>query len=287
MLLVEPELQAPAPAHQRVNGAASVEFGAREDGSRLVDLYQRAPCRILFPDVDDGEPPQAVLLTTSGGLTGGDRLQVELRVGAHAQATLTTQAAEKIYRAVPGGGDVDIATHVTVGAGGYAEWLAQETILFDHARLRRHFVADLEGDACLLATESVVLGRSAMDESLRTGFVHDAWRIRRDGRLVFADALHLDGDIAVLRDLPFGFGAARACGTVLLAAPAAAALLARVRAALGDSNVAHATTSEGLLIVRVLAPSAAALRDAVLAAAGALRHALRGLAPRLPQVWHC
>ena len=287
MLLVEPELQAPAAAHQRVNGAARIEFGARRQSSHLVDLYQRAPCRVLFPDVEDGEPPQAVLLTTSGGLTGGDRLRVELRVGAHAQATLTTQAAEKIYRALPGGGDVEIATHVMVGPGGYAEWFAQETILFDRARLRRHFVADLEGDACLLATESIVLGRSAMDESLRSGFVHDAWRIRRDGRLAFADALHLDGDIAALRDLPFGFGAARACGTVLLAAPAAASLLEQVRTALGESRIAHATTREGLLIVRVLAPSAAALRAAILVAAGALRQALRGLAPRLPQVWHC
>jgi len=288
MSLAEPALQAPAFTHQRVDGAARVEFNAVSGTSRLADLYQRAPCRLLFPNVESTEPPQAVLLTTSGGLTGGDRLDVALRVGPNARATLTTQAAEKIYRALPGGGDVDIAVKIDVADGAYAEWLAQETIVFDGARLRREFVADLSAGAALLATESIVFGRSAMNETLRTGFVRDRWRIRRDGRLIFADALHLDGDIAALRASPFAFGDATACGTLIYSAHEAPRMLDDVRAwSSAHRLVAHATTRDSLLIVRFLAAQASDLRAAVISIAGRIRHKAFGLAQKLPQVWHC
>ena len=286
MLLTEPALQ--GPAQQRANGAARIEFAAKHGVTRLVDLYQRAPCRVLFPNVDADEPAQAVLLTTSGGLTGGDSLQVDFALGARACATLTTQAAEKLYRALPHEGHAAIGVRMDIDEGAYAEYLAQETILFDGARLRREFHADVAADARLLALESLVFGRSAMREDFRHGFVHDAWRIRRNGRLVFADALRLGGDIAALRAAPFGFGHARACGTLLYVAPDAHALLDAMRAAIIDhAHIAHATTREGVLSVRFLAEDAAALRRATIAAAGAVRHLAMNLSRRLPQVWYC
>jgi len=295
MLLAEPALLPPVfahqvPAHQRVDGATRIEFSAAGGKTRLADLYQRAPCRVLFPDTDPDEPAQAVLLTTSGGLTGGDRLQVHFAAQAGARATLTSQAAEKIYRALPGDEPARIDVRIAAGADAYVEYLAQETILFDGACLRRHFDADFAPGARLLATESLVLGRQAMGESLRNGFIHDAWRIRRGGRLIFADALHLDGDIAGLRAAPFGFGAATACATLIYAADDAPALLTPVRVRLGEADVSaivHATTREHLLILRLLADDAAQLRRALVRAAGIVRSLAAGLSERLPQVWYC
>jgi len=295
MLLAEPALLPPVSvrqvgAHQRVDGATRIEFSETSGKTRLADLYQRAPCRVLFPDTDAGEPAQAVLLTTSGGLTGGDRLRVDFIAHAGACATLTSQAAEKIYRALPGDEPARIEVRIAAGAGAHVEYLAQETILFDDARLRRQLDADLASGARLLATESVVLGRRAMGESLRSGFIHDAWRIRRDGRLIFADALHLDGDIAALRAAPFGFGAATACATLIYAADDAPALLAPIRTRLGEADVsaiAHATTREHLLILRLLAADAALLRRALVRAVGIVRSLAAGLSERLPQVWYC
>lgn len=289
MLLAEPAL-VPVAAQQRVDGAVRIEFSERSGKTRLADLYQRAPCRALFPDVDTDEPAQAVLLTTSGGLTGGDRLDLDFVVGANAHATLTSQAAEKIYRALPDADPARIGVHVAADAGSYIEYLAQETILFDGARLHRRFDADLAPGARLLAVESLVFGRGAMGERYARGFVHDAWRIRRGGRLIFADALRLDGDIAALRTAPFGFGDASACATLIYAADDAAALLEPIRARLGAGNaapIAHATTREHLLILRILADDAAALRGAVVHAAGAIRALAAGLPERLPKVWYC
>jgi len=105
---VNASVRSVAKVHQRVDGEARIAFRRRADGVvALADLYQRAPCRVLFPTTEAGEPVQAVLLTTSGGLTGGDRTRVSVSVEPGARATITTQAAEKIYRALPDTGDVD------------------------------------------------------------------------------------------------------------------------------------------------------------------------------------
>jgi urease accessory protein len=278
-----------AVRHQRADGAAIVSIGCDRTGaSRLRDLYQRAPCRILFPDVEPGEPLQAVLLTTTGGLTGGDRTSVEFHVGANARATLTTQAAEKLYRALPGTPPVECAVSLTAGTNSWCEWLAQETILFNGAQMRRSFCADLAPGSRMLAVESIVFGRQAMGEDLRTGLLHDSWRIRCAGRLAWADTTRLEGDIAGLRRAPFGFGAAVACATMVFAARDAGELLEPVRALLEDAaEESGVTLLDGLLIIRLLDSDALRLRSRVVRLAGIIRHQAAGISRALPRVWHC
>jgi urease accessory protein len=131
---------------------------------------------------------------------------------------VTTQAAEKLYRVLPEDPDIAVETRLAVGAGGRCEWLGQEAILFQGTRLRRRLEAD-DGDGALLAVETLVLGRGAMGEAFTQGLVHDAWHIRRDGRLIWADALHFHGDGAgegtLSPELPHGLGQARALATML------------------------------------------------------------------------
>src|SRR5260370_41983516 len=103
---------------QRASGECRVAFDLRDGQTRLGDLYQRDPCRVLFPKPELGEPPQAVLLTTSGGVTDGDSLKMAIEIGPSAVAVATTQAAEKIYRAAKGGGHC--AMHVAGPVGGAA-----------------------------------------------------------------------------------------------------------------------------------------------------------------------
>jgi urease accessory protein len=273
---------------QRVDGAARIAFRAGDGESRLSDLYQRAPCRFLFPHVEFDEPRQAVLLTTSGGLTGGDRLSVDIHAGEGSCITVTTQAAEKLYKAADGDEDARVDIRYRVDANAWAEWLAQETILFNRSRLRRCFTADLAPSARLLALESVVFGRKAMNERFERGLLHDAWRIRRNGRLLWADALHLQGDVATQRGRPFGFGKASATATLLYAGDDAANYLDAVRRLIEpDADLAAATCLEGLLIVRFLSSDATRLRPVLMRVAGGLRHLATGLRQHLPRVWSC
>ena len=278
-----------AAAHQRVDGEARIAFRRRADGViALADLYQRAPCRVLFPTTEAGEPVQAVLLTTSGGLTGGDRTRVSVSVEPGARATVTTQAAEKIYRALPDTGDAVVQVEMQVGDGAWAEWLAQETIVFEGSRLRRLFAADVAATGRLLAVESIVFGRTAMGEFFNSGMLHDAWRISRAGRLIWADALHLDGDIQRLRAMPFGFGTSAACSTILYAGADAPQQLVEALRLLRDCALpCGATTLDGIMLVRIMADDASELRAAVMELIAGIRQAAASLPARLPRVWHC
>jgi len=274
---------------QRVDGAARIRFVTAPGGRTVLgDLFQRAPCRALFPCSERGDLTQAVLLTTSGGLTGGDRIQVAVELDADTRATVTTQAAEKIYRPLPTDEPASIQVSFTAGAGSWGEWLGQETILFAGARVRRRFEAEVASTGRLLAVESVVLGRIAMGERFEHGFLHDAWRIRRDKRLIWADALQLDGNIAHTCAAPFGFGTGVASATVVYVGTDANRYLDDVRRVLVDHRrTGTATAFDGLLIVRLIASDVAQLRAAVISVAGEIRSRAAGLPPRLPQVWYC
>jgi urease accessory protein len=278
-----------AIAHQRVDGEARIAFRRRADGATvLADLFQRAPCRVLFPTSEAGEPVQSVLLTTSGGLTGGDRTRVAASIGTGAQATITTQAAEKIYRALPNSGDAVVQVEMRVEDGAWSEWLAQETIVFEDSRLRRLFKADVAATGRLLAVESIVFGRTAMGECFNNGMLHDAWRISRGGRLVWADALHLDGPVGRLRAAPFGFGACVACATVLYVGADAPQQLGEARRLLSQCALpCGATSLDGIMLVRIMADEASELRAAVMMLIAGIRQAAASLPARLPRVWHC
>jgi urease accessory protein len=146
---------------------------------------------------------------------------------------------------------------VTVGENARCEWLPQETILFEGARLSRRLDIALAPGARLLAAEMLVFGRAARGERFRHGSLHDAWRIRRDGRLIWADALNLAEPAAAL-DRRFVLDGAGAMATLLLAAPDAAEHRAAARdlAACGARH-GHCYAAPGS--VRASGPSAKAL----------------------------
>ncbi|WP_229736448.1 urease accessory protein UreD [Novosphingobium endophyticum] len=267
------------PRHQRVDGAARVAFGP----AGLSDLYQKAPCRLLFPDIETGDFPQAVSITTSGGLTGGDRVVLDISIEPGACATVSTQAAEKLYRVLPDDPAIHIETRINIAEGGRCEWLAQEAILFDRSQVRRHLHAHLAADARLLAVETIVFGRAAMGEVYAEGLIHDEWRIWRSDELIWADALHIDGKFAEIAAQPFCLGPARALATMVYAGADAADHLPLAR----EMSDGCATCFGELLLVRLIDADSRLLRSRVMRAASALRAATLGLPDRLPAVWYC
>lgn len=282
-VVISPSERAPAA----VAGAAEVGFARKGGATRLAHLYQRAPLRVLFPAPEDPAVPVAVLVNTSGGLVGGDRLAVVATVGDGAAATVTSQAAEKVYRSA--GRDCRVEVDLTVGAGAWLEWLPHETILFEGARLRRRIAADLAPDGRLLAGEFLVLGRTARGERLTHGLARDAWEIRRQGRLVWADALHLAGDLARAIADPAGLAGAVAYATFVYAAADAAERIELARGLLPANDEgalrSGATIVNGVLVVRWLARDALALRAAFTAFWTAFRRRV-GVVGELPRLWN-
>lgn len=271
---------------ERSNGALVLALAGDDAGAtRIDDLYQRDPCRALFPTPEPGDVFQAVLLTTSGGLAGGDRIATTIAAAARARALVTTQAAEKVYRARAE--NTVFSVDLAVGAGAWLEWLPQETILFDGARFRRETRVALSGDARLLAAEIVVFGRAARGERLAAGHFLDRWRVERDGRLVWRDAIGWGGEPRAVLDHAAGFGGAGAMATVLYAGPDAPGLLDHARMALdGAGGRAGATVVNGLLAARFLADGAQRLRSDLAQLWCKLREKAGNLPPVLPRTWY-
>jgi urease accessory protein len=267
-------------AHQRGDGEAVVGFAHGPRGTTLARLYQRAPCRVLFP-AGPGDP-EAVVVTISGGLAGGDRIALDLAADAGAAACVTTQSMEKIYRALDAPCRVDVAARVEAGAT--LAWLPQESILFDGARLLRRTAVDVAAGGRFLGCEAIVLGRRARGERFTHGLLHEAWRIRREGRLVWADALRLDGDVAAAIAAPSGFAGAEALATAVYVGADAAGHLPLARGIAEDERLrGGATLVNGVLLARLLG-AAGAVRAVLVRLLTALRGALGGPAA-MPRVW--
>lgn len=270
----------PSPPLQRARGRARISF--RRDGAvnRLFEFHQDGCCKIRLPRVEPGLPPEAVLLNTAGGITGGDRLIYEVALGDGAEALVTTQAAERIYRRSSGFGQID--NRLSLGAGAHLDWLPQETILFDHSALTRCLEVDLGPGASALLVETMVFGRSAMGEAIHAVTLRDRWRVRREGRLVFADGIVIDGDASAILASGATGGDAVAVATLVLVAEDAPAWLPAIRELLSTlASEAGASTWSGLVSVRLVAPTSQILRQDLMI----LIEAVRG--GPMPRVWHC
>ena len=245
-------------------------------GSGVRELYQLGAAKIRLPNAHGNHAREAVMINTGGGLTGGDRMAWRMAAEDGAHLTVTTQACEKIYRSI--GGPAHSNATLCVGSGAAIDWLPQETILFERAELARTLDADMAAGGRLLAVESVVLGRQAMGENVTRGALRDRWRIRREGRLIFADDLRLEGDLAALTARTAALAGARAFATLLLVQAESERLLAPLRNAIGEAGGASAFG--GKITARIAAPDGLALRRALLPAL----QVLRGDQP-LPRVW--
>jgi len=264
---------------ERGDGAAEIVFAR----GGIVHLYQRTPCRVLFPAAEPDDLPVAALVTTSGGLAGGDRLRLSLKVEEGARAIATTAAAEKVYRSL--GPDVVVDIALGVAAEGWLEWLPQETILFDHARLVRRIEAEIAPEAKLIAAETLVFGRTAHGERFARGLLHEGWRVRVGGRLVWADALRLDGDIGRMLAAPAGFGGAAALATAIYVGSDASDRLPAARA-IAEVEGGAATLVNGVLLARFADARADRVRLALTRYLCCLRQAAGGLPASLPRLWH-
>src|SRR5215813_7094861 len=173
---------------QRTDGFARIVLTGSEEGTRIVDFFQRSPVRIMFPGTRGSSAVEAVLVNTAGGIAGGDRLECVVTALPDASLTMTSQAAERVYRALSE--PARIVTRLKVRAAAKLAWLPHETIVFNGGRLRRQIEIEITCGAELLALEWLVLGRAAHGEEIVAGQISDGWRVKKDGRLIWADSFH-------------------------------------------------------------------------------------------------
>jgi urease accessory protein len=262
-------------AANRARGAVAFDVHLADGKTRRRHLHESGSLRVRFPSPED-DGLSAVFVNTAGGVAGGDRFDIDIAAGEGARLTLTTAAAEKIYRAPGEPSELNISLKAAHGA--HLSWVPQETILFDRAKVSRRIDIDLAESASLVLCEIVVFGRAAMGERMQSGEFVDRWRLWRGGRLVFAETIRLDGDIGgQLATSAIAKGGV-AIGTALIV-PGDEALVERIRA-LSDSFGSEVGISawNGFAMARVCAQDAARLRADMMAVLGATGSAL-------PRIW--
>jgi len=269
-------LSASVFAANRARGAVTFDVRSVEGVTRRGEVHESGSLRVRFPS-PEGEGLSAVLVNTAGGVAGGDRFDIEIAAHEGARLTLTTAAAEKVYRAAGQAAELNIALKADEGA--HLAWLPQETILFDRAKMSRRIEIDLAEGASLLLCEIVVFGRSAMGERMEQGAFVDRWRLRRGGRLIFAETVRLEGDIGKKLGQPAIANGGVAVGTALIV-PGDEALVERVReAASSFGGEAAISAWNGFAMARFCAQDAARLRADMMAVLG------RASSVPLPRLW--
>lgn len=248
-----------ASVQPRSKGHAALSTKLRGAHSVIDDLYQSGCLRVLFPR--GGPALSAVLINTSGGVTGGDSIAVTGHVGEGSTLSLTTQACERAYRAQPNE-IASIVTDITVAENAVLHWLPQELILFDGCRLKRKLTLHLAPTAQALLVEPVVFGRTAMEEVLHDIQFSDRISVMRGGCPLYLDGVNLTGDASAQMARAATGGGAFAMASVVYAAPDAAAQIAAIRALLPQTGGAS-MLADDLLVVRLVAQDSFLLRQSL------------------------
>jgi urease accessory protein len=252
-------------AANRAQGSVTFDVHQVDGVTRRRHLHESGSLRVRFPS-PEAEGLSAVFVNTAGGVAGGDRFDIDIATGEGSRLAVTTAAAEKVYRAQGPAAQLSIA--LKAAAGSHLSWLPQETILFDRARMLRRIDIDLADSASLLLCEIVVFGRAAMGERMRQGEFVDRWRVRRGGRLVFAETIRLDGDIGEKLDRSAIAKGGAAIGTALIV-PGDEALVERIREVTKSfGGEVGMSAWNGFAMARFCAQDAARLRADMMAVLG-------------------
>lgn len=287
LAMPEPRSENPSDKHlQRSTGSCRIVLSGSEKGNRIMDVYQQSPTRVLFPRTGGAAVEEAVMINTAGGVAGGDRLECNLTALDNASIAVTSQAAEKIYRAVDE--PARIKTTLKASNGARLAWLPQETIVFNQARVIRETEIDLSSGVELLALEWLVLGRAAHGEKMRAGQITDTWRVKKDGRLIWADSFRVTDEIFPHLSRKALLSDCSAVATLLYSGPDLDERLQFVRDVIQFLECrCAATLVNGLIVARFAAEDSSNL-------GGALRNFLqqfsRELGPgpfRVPKMWSC
>ncbi|WP_127145017.1 urease accessory protein UreD [Pelagibacterium montanilacus] len=275
-MLDTPNPSAAPAALQRARGDGRVTAKARDGRSVLDTLYQSGCAKIRTPRTH-GKAIEAVLINSSGGLTGGDEMAWTAKAGPDAHLVVTTQACERVYRSV--GGSAAVANRIEIGPGARVDWLPQETILFEDSALSRRLEVDMAPDAVFFGLEAVILGRKARGEHAERAALRESWRIRRAGTLVHAEEGQLAAGDMLARANRALLDGAGAFATLCYVAPDAERRIGEIKDRTARFATAGASLVGDRIVVRALAPTGYELRKIIVPLVAALSQ--NGAIPRL------
>ena len=193
------------------HGKGYISFESKDEKTYLKDLYQKNPVKILFPKKLSNEINTAAFVTTSGGIVGGDKLDIIVKTCKKSEVQLYQQAAEKVYKNHKKPSIINIS--LTSEEGSWLEWLPQETILFENSNYIKKNSLHVNTNGRLMVGEILFLGRHAMGEINTKATIREIWEIFFDDRLIWLDNFYID-DMDYIVKHPAGLNGANAFASI-------------------------------------------------------------------------
>ena len=268
------------------HGSLDLGFARGACMTRIVRRRHRGPLYVQQPFYPEGAPCHVCVLHPPGGMVAGDTLALALDVGPHAHALITTPAASKYYRSA--GAQARVSQDFKVADGAVLEWLPQEAIVFETARVVSRYRVELADTAVFIGWDLVCLGRRAQGERFESGHFVQTWSIRRSQRLLWRERTeYLGGDVALSAAFGLkGYGVVATLVATVDRAPIAAAVpklqeLCRTR----QGMQAAVTVLDGVLVCRGLGDHTEVLRNFLIEAWHILRPVTVGRPACVPRIW--
>ncbi|NJD06172.1 MAG: urease accessory protein UreD [Methylococcaceae bacterium] len=274
-----PPYDGPAGGGEGWQAELRLGFERRIDRTVLASRSRRGPLTVQRAFHPEGETAHVYLLHPPGGVVGGDQLRIDAACAAGARALLTTPAAGKFYRS--GGATARQGVHLRGAEGAAVEWLPQETIVFDGARLESALHIDLNAGARFIGWDVVCFGRPACGEAFSSGAGQFRLRLQQDGVPLLQERFLADSRFVRAN---WGLRGHPVLAT-LLACPVAPELLSAVREILGDRPDVGATRLGEVLVVRALGWRAEDMRRLFAEIWAAVRPAVIGRVACIPRIW--
>jgi len=271
---------------QRADGYGHIVLSASEKGTRIEDVFERSPIRVMFPRNGHCAMEEAVLINTAGGIAGGDRLEYSVAALPGASIAVTSQAAERVYRAL--NEPAHVTTRLKARESSRLAWFPQETIIFNWARLHRMTEIELFSGSQLLALEWLVLGRAAHGEIVVGGSISDSWRVKKDGRLIWADSFRVTDEIFAHLNRKALLSSCNTIATLIYFGPDLDERLEFLREILSSLGCHCAVTLvAGLIVARFAAKESSDLKLALRSFLQQVEPELGSTPFRVPKMWSC
>lgn len=260
---------------------AELKLGFIRRGKKTVLAHRShyGPLTVQRPFYPEGELCHVYLLHPPGGIVAGDQLSLDVQLDKGAEALITTPGAAKFYRSTGEQAVQNVSLNINEDAA--LEWLPQESIVFEGARLISNVRVDLVKNARFIGWEILALGRPAAGESFKQGDALLNWRIFRDGTPVFLEKMRLDSEAFLAR---WGLNGCTSCGT-FFAVGASESTLETVRTLIADTPGKGVTLIDDLLICRATADKTEPVRRFFETVRSAIRNDIVQKESYTPRIW--
>jgi urease accessory protein len=177
-----------------VKGKLNLQFDAEPTRPQtcFTLLEQQPPLRVIraFELAEGGALVH--LHNLSGGILGGDQLELKVTVEAGAKAQLTGTSATRIYRSRGENLTANQLTEVSVGENALLEFLAEPIIPFAGSRYQQQTRIELAPGAGLFWWETVAPGREAKGEVFEYDLFQSQLDLSGGGKLLALERLRLE-----------------------------------------------------------------------------------------------